>query len=57
MAHQLPITRLPRLYFAERLVLCYLPLHRSVRQNCKSDLGKEILRVNDVVRLSLWIKH
>lgn len=44
MAHQLPITRLPRLYFAERLVLCYLPLHRSVRQNCKSDLGKEIFK-------------
>ena len=44
MAHQLPVTRLPRLYSAEWLVSCYVSLHSSVRLNCLSDLGKEILK-------------
>ena len=44
MAHQLPVTRLSRLYSAEWLVSCYVSLHFSVRRNCISDLGKEILK-------------
>ena len=44
MAHQLPVTRLSRLYSAKWLVSCYVSLHVSVRRNCISDLGKEILK-------------